>query len=607
MRLSRILIAFLISSILVFGCGDDDNLNGVAYPRIRLLLAPGAQYAEITRVVLSVSGPDMEPVEFDLTIDDDGKTASGTISIPSGRDRVFTVTAYSADGVEATGEQHVDVLEPGAEFLLEIALKPAGSVPSESASLYFIGSLGADSIYKLEAGQVSSFHTISDVPPYITGLAISPDGTLYFTIRGTTHIYELRNDSEVLLYDHAGGDVRDIVFDSQGRLYFSDIVGDTRSDSFIYVLDDSEATVFYDVKVSQVDGQWGGMFAFDNDDNLWLSAGTDGNLYKISGGVPQLMFMSQEINIRAFFFEPSGDIIYASIYGSSGNIIYRLTVPEYIQSEVYVPPDPGSYIYDVAPVIAPLGDSGDGTTPDDGTIPDVETITGDDGAPMVLIPAGEFQMGDAFNEGRDYELPVHTVYVDAFYMDVYEVTNARYHKFMDETGHEAPGYWDDPDFNAPDQPVVGVSWHDATAYAEWAGKRLPTEAEWEKAARGGLIGKRYPWGDEITHDDANYRGTGGKDIWAEQTAPVGSFAPNGYGLYDMAGNVWEWCADWYDGNYYSISPERNPMGPGSGTYRVLRGGSWRSTPDTLRAAFRTNNDPTATDSHLGFRCVSAQD
>ena len=245
---------------------------------------------------------------------------------------------------------------------------------------------------------------------------------------------------------------------------------------------------------------------------------------------------------------------------------------------------------------------------DDSNIPDGDTITGDDGAPMVLIPAGEFQMGDAFNEGWDDELPVHTVYINAFYIDVYEVTTAQYQKFMDATGHEAPRYWDDPDFNVPDHPVVRVSWHDATAYAEWSGKRLPTEAEWEKAARGGMVGKRYPWGDEEPDAGGIYRANYDPGNYTEDgyryTSPVGSFAPNGYGLYDMAGNVWEWCADWYDEDYYSISPERNPTGPSSGTYRVLRGGSWSFYPSRLRASSRVDLDPATVYYSVGFRCVS---
>jgi len=223
-----------------------------------------------------------------------------------------------------------------------------------------------------------------------------------------------------------------------------------------------------------------------------------------------------------------------------------------------------------------------------------------DDAPMEFIPAGEFQMGS--NEGYLHERPVHTVYLDAFYIDKFEVTNAQYKKFMEATGHSAPYYWNDSTYNTPKHPVVGVTWNDAVSYAEWAGKRLPTEAEWEKAARGGLVGKRYPWGDDITSDNANYDGIGGKDQW-NYTSPVGSFAPNGYGLYDMAGNVWEWCADWYGNNYYASSPKSNPTGPSSGSYHVCRGGSWNSLDNDLRTANRSYDFPTGANLGLGFRCV----
>ena len=229
-------------------------------------------------------------------------------------------------------------------------------------------------------------------------------------------------------------------------------------------------------------------------------------------------------------------------------------------------------------------------------------INSKDGTAMVLIPAGDFQMGG--NHGTGDEEPVHTVYLDDFYIDVFEVTNRRYEEFMNATGHEDPVYWRDPKHNSPRQPVVGVSWQDAQSYCQWAGKRLPSEAEWEKAARGNSTGKKYPWGDSITHDDANYGGTGGKDKW-NYAAPVGSFAPNGYGLYDVAGNVWEWCADWYDKSYYANSPKRNPKGPSSGSERVFRGGSWGSDFGDLLllAAYRHSGDPTNSDEFVGFRCA----
>jgi formylglycine-generating enzyme required for sulfatase activity len=242
-------------------------------------------------------------------------------------------------------------------------------------------------------------------------------------------------------------------------------------------------------------------------------------------------------------------------------------------------------------------------------------------AEMMLIPAGEFSMGDHHDVEDTDEKPVHTVYLDAYYMDIYEVTNDQYARFLndygkntDDAGNELLDIGDEdcliekdgstyrPKAGYEDHPVIEVSWYGAAAYAEFYGKRLPTEAEWEKAARGRLMGKRYPWGEDITHDDANYSGTGGEDKW-NGTSPVGSFPPNGYGLYDVAGNVWEWCADWYDSGYYAALPRENPTGPISGSYRVLRGGSWDSSADPLRCANRSGFAPTNTNNNVGFRCA----
>ena len=209
-----------------------------------------------------------------------------------------------------------------------------------------------------------------------------------------------------------------------------------------------------------------------------------------------------------------------------------------------------------------------------------EIVSEIDSATMVLIPAGTFQMGSS--TGDSDEQPVHTVTLEAFYMDVYEVTNARYQKFVESTGYSRPPLSHNPRFNAPDSPVVGVNWRDAAAYAAWANKRLPTEAEWEYAARGNLTGKLYPNGDIITHTDANLGGTDGADNW-KWTALVGSFPPNGYNLYDMAGNVWEWCFDEYNAEFYSQSPENNPrfgreIAPDTENFRILRGGGWGWQP-----------------------------
>ena len=243
-------------------------------------------------------------------------------------------------------------------------------------------------------------------------------------------------------------------------------------------------------------------------------------------------------------------------------------------------------------------------------------IVGNDGAPMALIPAGEFQMGS--KNGADDEKPVHTVYVDAFYMDVYEVTNAQFKAFVDANPQwqkdQIPGKYHNGNYLKPwsgnsypngkgNHPVVYVSWYAAMAYAEWAGKRLPREAEWEKAARGGLQGQRYPWGNTIDAGQANYGGNLGS------TTSVGSYGANGYGLYDMAGNVREWCVDVYQENFYEVSPPRNPVAGDltnqTTTYRVLRGGSWSDNAQFLRVAYRVGFAPSGPSVSLGFRCARA--
>ncbi|HUT55028.1 MAG TPA: formylglycine-generating enzyme family protein [bacterium] len=227
---------------------------------------------------------------------------------------------------------------------------------------------------------------------------------------------------------------------------------------------------------------------------------------------------------------------------------------------------------------------------------------------MALIPASCFNMGDAFSEGQGDELPVHNVCLTSFYMDVHEVTNAQYAACVSGGGCTAPGdsssntrasYYGNPAYD--DFPVIYVDWNQATAYCAWAGKRLPTEAEWEYAARGGLSGNRFPWGDLVSGSDANYANSG--DAWDNDTSPVENFAANGYGLYDMAGNVYEWVNDWWSSTYYSVSPTNDPPGPVSGTYRGARGGSWYFTSIYLRVADRAADDPALQYFSAGFRCA----
>jgi formylglycine-generating enzyme required for sulfatase activity/serine/threonine protein kinase len=261
-----------------------------------------------------------------------------------------------------------------------------------------------------------------------------------------------------------------------------------------------------------------------------------------------------------------------------------------------------------------------------------------DGAELVLVPGGEFARGS--NE-RAEERPVRTIHVSAFLLDRHEVTNGQFARFVRETGHrtdaekdgkgetlvgdtlrEVKGAdWLHPTGPASSiegmdgHPVVLVSWNDAKAYADWAGRRLPTEAEFERALRGGLDSMAWPWGAGPTPGGkfANYSDGTGKArhrTWTivpgytdefELSSPAGAFAPNAYGLFDVAGNVWEWCADWYDPHAYAGSPDRDPQGAASGTLRVVRGGGWFGAPAYLRAAYRERKDPADRDIVRGFR------
>lgn len=225
---------------------------------------------------------------------------------------------------------------------------------------------------------------------------------------------------------------------------------------------------------------------------------------------------------------------------------------------------------------------------------------------MVFVPDGFFTMGS--NEENNNERPAHKVYLKAFFIDKYEVSNALYKKFIETTGHRKPKYWDDGRFNAPGQPVVGVNYDDAAAFARWAGKRLPTEAEWEKAARG-KDQRIWPWGNKWAADKEDpYANIYGEDDGYEFTAPVDSYTPGAsqYGALNMAGNVWEWCADRYDKDYYLNSSLFNPKGPSKGTMRVLRGGSWVNKAGSIQTTKRIRNYPDVRTDFYGFRCAKSQ-
>lgn len=235
----------------------------------------------------------------------------------------------------------------------------------------------------------------------------------------------------------------------------------------------------------------------------------------------------------------------------------------------------------------------------------VPEIIGKDGAPMVLVPAGEFVMGS--DKGDEDEAPPHRVYLNAFYIDKFEVTNGRFAKYVEAIQSEPP--WGFTDKETPvihaERPVRWVNWMDAMGYCLWVGKRLPTEAEWEKAARG-TDERVYPWGnDPPTPVHAVY---GLREGGAETVSVIGNhhMGQSPYGVQDLAGNLYEWVMDWYAEDFYSSfinGPAINPRGPGEGAAKVQRGGSYINTPYRLRSSFRTKGNPTEQDPNVGFRCA----
>jgi len=230
---------------------------------------------------------------------------------------------------------------------------------------------------------------------------------------------------------------------------------------------------------------------------------------------------------------------------------------------------------------------------------------------MVFIPGGEFQRGRNYSlpdDGLKWvpylvkdDRPVRPITLTPYYLDEHEVTNAEYAKFVRAKKHRSPYNWPKGDVPAGKEnvPVADISWEDAAAFAKWAGKRLPTEAEWERACRGLSVSATYPWGDakadkKLARFDA-----------IDGPAPVCQFPKNSLGLCDMAGNVWEWVSDWYEREYYANAPAKDPSGPGSGMYRVLRGGSWADEEKYLRCAYRSWARPAERSPNIGFRCAKS--
>ena len=235
-----------------------------------------------------------------------------------------------------------------------------------------------------------------------------------------------------------------------------------------------------------------------------------------------------------------------------------------------------------------------------------KVITGIDQSPMVLIPEGTFVMGSPPVDGDPDEIPQRTIYLSAYYIDLYEVTHAQFKNYLKGIGSKEklviPVFEDNPALLLADNlPANGVSWDSASDYCHWLGKRLPTEAEWEKAARGER-GLKWPWGNNWKEGAANIQGD---EDHFKYTSPPGSFerGRSPYGLYDMAGNVGEWVSDWYDGAYYLSGPFKDPKGPSNGKFKVYRGGSWEDAPANVRSAKRFEAAPHQSSAVIGFRCA----
>jgi formylglycine-generating enzyme len=216
-------------------------------------------------------------------------------------------------------------------------------------------------------------------------------------------------------------------------------------------------------------------------------------------------------------------------------------------------------------------------------------------AGMILIKGGTFPMGST--DGLSDQIPVHAVTVGSFYLDAKEVTVAQYRAFCTATARSMPSAPEWGWFN--NNPIVNVSWEDATAYASWAGKRLATEAEWEYAARGGTLTHGYAYSGSSTIGDVAWHSANS----GNRTHAVGTKAPNELGLFDMSGNAWEWCSDWHDSKYYSVSPSVDPKGPAQGSDRVVRGGLWDADASLCRVTYRDCYSPSSFSSVIGFRCA----
>jgi len=574
----------------------DNGLSAVAiyYYRVRAYNEDGTSgYSEEVSATTS-GGSEKIPPEFVLKWGSNG-SGDGQFNEPGG-------LAVDSEGNVYVGDSQnsrVQKFSAGGTFLLKWGSSGtgdgqfglSGGVAIDGASNIYVADQNNHRIQKFSSDGVfitkwGSSGTGDGQFGYFYSIASDNSGNIYVADRGNYRIQKFDSNGNFLTKWGSQGS-------ADGQFDFPSAIA-VSSDNYVYVTDYGNCRVQRFTSTGGFQGKWGSCGSGDgqfSDSINGVAVDSERSVYVVDSG-----------NSRVQKFTSDGGLL--NLWGSSG------TGDGQFNSPVGIATDRFGNIY-----VSEFGN-------------DRIQKFRDYSMTMASIPAGCFYMGDSFNEGSvasnggGNELPVHYACVSDFQIGIHEVSNAQYRACVTSGACTAPGnsssfsrasYYGNATYD--NYPVIYVNWGQAEAYCQWEGGRLPTEAEWEYAARGGLSRKRFPWGDTISCVNANYYADtqysydtqGYTDYCSleEDTSPVGGSPVNGYGLHDIAGNVWEWVNDWYSATYYASSPVNDPTGPGSGSLRVLRGGSWNSGALHLRTSMRYIyfSQPPSQYEMIGFRCA----